>query len=221
MGCPRRVEARCPAALEFAPTSGFERPPWLPSQPEEGDLRTILVVSPAGELAEALRDVVPREMAMVRDARPEEAVAVIGFSAPFPWMIVTDAAVDAPPAVAVARRHPVILASRGPVPAGAPGHARGFAVFAALADFVSGALRGTVGGMRLGRGAGVDLVSGEAVRAAALEALVALHPFGFDLPLARFRSAAHALERRGIPWRPVRDRGAGGVVLAPLAGASA
>ena len=179
-----------------------------------------MVVSRTGELAEALRHGVPREMAVVIDARPREAAGAISACTPFPWMLVADAGAVPAPALAVARRHPVILAWRGRPPAEAPAHTRAFTSFASLAEFVTRALCGTVGGMRLGRGVGVDLDSGEAVRGAALEALVALHPAGFDLPLSRFNAAAHALARRGIAWRPAHDA-AGGVVLARVAPAGA
>ena len=175
-----------------------------------------MVVSRTGELAEALRHGVPREMAVVIDARPREAAGAISACTPFPWMLVADAGAVPAPALAVARRHPVILAWRGRPPAEAPAHTRAFTSFASLAEFVTRALCGTVGGMRLGRGIGVDLDSGVTVRGATLEALVALHPAGFDLPLTRFHAAARALSRRGVPWRPARDDAAGGVVLAPI-----
>jgi len=175
-----------------------------------------VVVSEAGELAEALHDALPREMAVVMDARPGETADAIGSCTPFPWMIVADSGVVPASAMAIARRHPVILAWHGPPPAGAPAHGRAFMSFTTLADFVDRALRGSVGGMRLGRGIGVDLDSGVTVRGATLEALVALHPAGFDLPLTRFHAAARALSRRGVPWRPARDDAAGGVVLAPI-----
>jgi hypothetical protein len=129
-------------------------------------------------------------------------------------MIVCDATVAAEAALAAARRRPVILAWRGQAPVQAPAHTRSFAGFAELAGFVNRALTRTVGGMRLGRGTGVDLDSGGTVRAAALEALLSLHPAGFNLPLAAFRSASRALARRGLAWRPALDA-AGAVVLTP------
>ena len=182
--------------------------------------RALVAISLTGELAEALREAVPRELLVVKDARPGEAAAVIGSCAPFPWMIVCDANVAPAAALAAARRRPVILAWRGQAPAQAPSHALCFVRFAELAEFVNCALTRTVGGMRLGRGTGVDLDSGGTVRAAALEALVSLHPAGFDLPPAVFRSASRALARRDLSWRPARDRAAGGVLLArsPRAG---
>lgn len=173
------------------------------------------------DLGEALRQAVPREMVVVKSCRPGEAAALIASCLPFPWMIAGDIG-DAPETVTLSRRRPVLLAWRGPTPAGAPAHARSFASFRELACFVERALSASVGGMRLGRGTGVDLAAGGVLRAASLEALIALHPAGFDLPAAVFRSAAHALARRRVAWRPAYDLRAGGVVLVPrVAGASA
>ena len=183
--------------------------------PRRDGLRALVVISAQGELAAALRQEVPREMLVVKDARPGESEVVIGSCSPFPWMIAGDGHSGTEAALAAARRRPVILAWLGPAPPGAPAHTRAFVRFTGLAEFVNRALRQTVGSMRLGRGTGVDLDSGAAIRAAGLEALVSLHPVGFDLPPAAFRSASRALSRRSIAWRPKRDREAGCVRLAP------
>jgi hypothetical protein len=187
-------------------------PPRLALRPDGS--RALVVISDGVDLGEALRQAVPREMVIVRSCRPGEAAGVIESCLPFPWMIAGDVA-DAPEVVALSRRRPVLLAWRGVAPAGAPAHARSFATFAALARFVQRALSASVGGMRLGRGAGVDLASGGVLRAAALEPLIALHPGGIDLPPGVFRSAANALARRHVPWRPAYVSSAGGVVLVP------
>ena len=176
--------------------------------------RSVVVLSEDGELAVALRDCVDPARALIRDARPAECGRVLAACPPWPWMVV--GAGDSAPRellVAAAQR-PMVTLWYGRVPRGLPAHARAAERFGELARMVNAALQQTVGGMRLGPGLGVEMPGGRRVRSAALEALIALHPQGFDLPLRAFRSATRALQAAGVQLRPATDRNAGGVVLA-------
>lgn len=178
--------------------------------------RSVVVLSEDGELAVALRDCVDPSRALIRDARPDEIGDVLDACRPWPWMVVGTGD-DAPQTLldaAVAR--PFLTLWYGDMPSGLPAHARAVARFGELAGMVNSALQRSVGGMRLGAGMGVEMPQGRRVRSAALEALIAAHPDGFDLPLHTFRSATRALHVAGVPLRPRRSRSAGGVVLTPV-----
>ncbi|MBV8444465.1 MAG: hypothetical protein JOZ92_00960 [Candidatus Dormibacteraeota bacterium] len=170
-------------------------------------LRSLVAVSAGGELAVALRELLPREFVVVRDARPDEVGAVYAACLPFPWLLCGDTpAVD--PAVTVKlRRDPVAIGWLGELPSGLPGHARGFATFRDLAGYVQNALHAGVSGMRLAPGLGVSMPDGGSARSAPLEALIAAHPEGIDVPLPSFRSAARALAEHRLGVRPQRSEG--------------
>jgi hypothetical protein len=167
--------------------------------------RAILVVTVDGELAVAVRDAVSRGMAVVRDARSDDAGAIAASCLPWPWMIV-GGSVSLPPALApVLRNRPVLTYWLGSPPLGLPGHARVFDRPAALLDAVRRACDATVGGMRLAPGNGVELENGTLLRGAALESLVSAYPAGFALPARTFRSATDALTQHNIGWETRRD----------------
>ncbi|MFI5285658.1 MAG: hypothetical protein ACHQ4F_05005 [Candidatus Dormibacteria bacterium] len=169
--------------------------------------RAILVVTADGELAVAVRDAVSRGMAVVRDARPDDAGEIAASCLPWPWMVV-GTAVSLPPALAsVLRDRPVLTYWLGAAPEGLPGHARVFDRPAALLGAVRRACAATVGGMRLAPGSGVELVDGTLLRGAALESLVAAYPSGFALPTRAFRSATNALAQYNVGWEARRDSG--------------
>ncbi|MBV9101665.1 MAG: hypothetical protein JOZ46_01405 [Candidatus Dormibacteraeota bacterium] len=179
--------------------------------------RSVVVLSEDGEIAVALRDCVDTGRAVVRDVRPAEFADVLAACRPWPWMVVGGGG-DVPPAlIAAAAARPFLVFWYGTMPAGLPAHARPAARFSDLAGMVNSALQRSVGGMSLSPGMGVDMPHGRRVRSAALEALIAAHPDGFDLPLQTFRSATRVLHLAGVPFRPRRDRAAGGVVLRPMA----
>jgi hypothetical protein len=171
--------------------------------PDRG--RSIVVVTPDGELAVAVRDLIPRGIALVRDARPDDAAEIAAACLPWPWMVVgaTDAV---PPGLSsILRTRPVLTLWLDRMPAGLPVHARGFDRPAALLAAVGGACNASVGGMRLAPGSGVELGDGTLLLGATLDALVAAHPGGFALPSRTFRAVAAALLRHDAGWTPERD----------------
>jgi hypothetical protein len=182
--------------------------PWMLGvrAPDRG--RAIVVVTGDGELAVAVRDAVPRGMAVVRDARPDDAVEIAAACLPWPWMVV-GSAVALPPALAVIlRERPVLTYWLGSLPAGSPGHARCFERPAPLLEAISGACAASVGGMRLAPGSGVELGDGTLLRGATLDSLIAAYPGGFALPTRTFRAASDALARHDAGWTTTRDHGA-------------
>ena len=167
--------------------------------------RALFVLAPDGELAVGLRERLDRARVVVKDARPEEAPAMLASCRPWPWMVI-GAVAEPPPEVTPALiRRPIIVCWLGPMPPGLPAHGRGYSRFSVLADAVEQALGREVAGMRLAVGAGVHLPGGRITSSAELQALVSAHPAGFDLPLAAFRSAGRALAAHDIPLRPRRD----------------
>lgn len=187
---------------------GVSDAPWMLGVRAPDRSRAIVVVTGDGELAVAVRDAVPRGMAVVRDARPDDAVEIAAACLPWPWMVVVSA-VALPPALAVIlRKRPVLTYWLGSLPAGAPGHARCFERPAALLEAISGACAANVGGMRLAPGSGVELGDGTLLRGATLDSLIAAYPGGFALPTRTFRAASDALARHDAGWTAARDRGA-------------
>lgn len=178
--------------------------------------RSVVVIADDGELAVALRGCVAREYALVRDVRPDEALAAMSACTPWPWMVA--GAVDRLDAGAAAmlRRSPILTMWLGTPPDGLPAHARAFSRFRDLAAAVREALAARVAGMGLAVGHGVALPDGSVADAAALEALIAAYPAPLDLPLEAFRGAARLVRRRGVGWRPARGPG-GGVALEAVA----
>jgi len=167
--------------------------------------RAVLVVTVDGELAVAVRDVVPRGMAVVRDARPEDAGDIAAACLPWPWMVIGSAVALPPALAAVLRERPVLTYWLGAAPAGLPEHARRFDRPAALLDAIGGAFIANVGGMHLAPGSGVELRDGTLLRGATLESLVAAYPGGFALPARNFRAVADALARHDAGWATQRD----------------
>jgi hypothetical protein len=170
--------------------------------------RAILVVTEDGELAVALRDAVPSGMAVVRDARCDDAADIAAACLPWPWMVVGTTMTMSPGLVCVLRHRPVVTLWLGQPPAGLPVHARVFDRPSALLQAVRDACAASVGGMRLAPGSGVELGDGTLVRNATLEALVAAYPSGFALPTRTFRTVTAALARHRAGWTAVRDSAA-------------
>lgn len=188
--------------------------PWMLGVRAPDKSRAILVVTADGELAVAVRDAVPRGMAVVRDARADDADAIAAACLPWPWMVV-GTAVTVPPALARLFTHrPVLVSWLGAAPVGLPAHARRFDRPSALLASIVGACAAHVGGMHLAPGSGVELDDGTLVRGAVLESLVGAYPRGFALPTRTFRAAADALARHGVGWVAERDLAAE-MTLAP------
>jgi hypothetical protein len=175
--------------------------------------RTLVVLSADGDVAVGLRDHLDRSMVLVKDVRPAEAEAAIASCRPWPWMVVGRVG-TLPDAVAAVLRRPVLVVWYGVDPPPLPAHARVVSRFADLVRAVRWALDARVAGMRLAVGGGVVLPNGAHSRSAELQALVSAGPEGLALPAARFRAAARSLAVRGIPLRPVADRGNGRARLA-------
>jgi hypothetical protein len=178
-------------------------------------MRSIVVVSVDGELAVAIRDRVDTELALVRDVRPDEALAAARACTPWPWVVAGDG--DAAPAdfVALLSQKPVIVLWHGEPAAGLPTHARRYQHVSDMLDAVDAAARHSVGGMRLATHAGVLMPDGSTVRSPSLQALVSHHPGGFALGPHSFRSAARSLSSHRVEWRP-SQRSDGQTALVPV-----
>jgi hypothetical protein len=186
--------------------------PWMLGVRAPDRRRAILVVTTDGELAVAVRDAVPCGMAVIRDARPDDAGEIAAACLPWPWMVV-GSAVSLTPALALAiSRHPVLVSWLGAVPDGLPAHTRHFDRPATLLASIVAACAANVGGMHLALGSGVELDDGTLVRGAALESLVGAYPHGFALPMRTFRAASDALSRHDTGWAAQRD-GVNGMTL--------
>ena len=175
--------------------------------------RSILVISDDGEIAVALAETVNHAYALIRDVRPREALDGFQACAPWPWMIVGDVTRVSDDIVKALRHTPVLALWHGQLPQGMPAHARSFERFAMLARALDETTRATMLGLRLAPGSGVSTVDGNIIASPELDALIAQHPRGFDMPLRRFRPAATALARAGIPLVPALDSETGMVQL--------
>ncbi|HVC40431.1 MAG TPA: hypothetical protein VND54_00475 [Candidatus Saccharimonadales bacterium] len=191
--------------------------PWMLGVRAPDRSRAILVVTGDGELAVAVRDAVPRGMAVVRDARSDDAAEIARACLPWPWMVVGSDVSVTPGLAAVLRERPVLTLWLGAAPDGLPGHARHFDRPAALLGAVRHACAANVGGMRLAPGSGVELSDGTLLRGATLESLVAAYPGGFALPARTFRAVSEALARHNAGWKAERD-GSTRMTLVPSAG---
>jgi len=178
-------------------------------------VRSVVVVSDDGELGVALRDCVEPWRALIRDVRLDEFDAAIAACTPWPWMVVGSGTRTPAALLPLVMARPSIVAWYGEPPLNGHGRVHSLALFSDVAGFVRDCLNREVGGMRLAAGTGVELPLGRCVRSASLEALIGVHPAGFELPLRVFRSGARVLREVGIPWRPQRAPASGDVVLAP------
>jgi hypothetical protein len=174
--------------------------------------RSIIAISDDGELGVALHDTVDPALVLVRNVRPDECSHAIAACRPWPFLVVS--AVHVPPAVQeLVRTRPVLCFRYGDTATARAG-VRCFSKFGDLVHSIDTALHAHVDGMRLAYGAGVD-VNGRWVASAALEALIAAHPHGFELPLRIFRNAAHKLVDLGVRFTVARDPNSGNAVLRP------
>lgn len=197
---------------------GVTDAPWMLGVRAPDRSRAILVVTVDGELAVAVRDAVPRGMAVVRDARSNDAGEIAAACLPWPWMVI-GSAVPVTPALALVLGHrPVLVSWLGAAPDGLPAHAQRFDRPAALLASIVTACAANVGGMRLAPGSGVELGDGTLLRSAALESLVAAYPRGFALPARTFRAASSALARHATGWVAQRDRDAGITLVSDAVG---
>jgi hypothetical protein len=168
-------------------------------------VRSIVVITTDGELAVAVRDIVPSGIAVVRDARPDDAAEVAAACLPWPWMVVGATDSLTPELARVLRSRPVLTMWLGAAPAELPVHAMRFDHHTALLDAVDAACIATVGDMRLAPGSGVELADGTLLRGATLDALIGAYPRGFALPSRTFRSVSAALSRAHAGWTTARD----------------
>lgn len=166
--------------------------------------RSVLVVSTDGELAVALRERIEPWQALIRDVRRGEVERALGACKPFPFMVVGDE--NVPPAVtALARAAPVIVLWRGTAQSCLPRHCEQFDRFSELLDVVERALSGVVAGISLSPGEGVEMADGAVVSSAHLQALVAAHPRGVELPAAAVGRVSDLLGRHRSAVRLVRS----------------
>jgi hypothetical protein len=193
---------------------GITDAPWMLGVRAPDRSRAILVVTVDGELAVAIRDAVPRGMAVIRDARADDAAEIAAACLPWPWMVVGSAVPVTPALAEVLGRRPVLVSWLGPPPDGLPAHAQRFDRPSELLASIVAVCAAHVGGMHLALGSGVELGDGTLLRGAALESLVAAYPHGFALPTRTFRAASEALVRHAIGWQAQRDSEAG-VTLVP------
>jgi hypothetical protein len=171
-------------------------------------VRGIVVITDDGELAVAVRESVPVGIAVVRDARPDDAAEVAAACLPWPWMVVGATASLTPELVSLLHQRPVLTLWLGAAPAGLPAHAREFQHHTAVLAAVTAACTANVGGMRLAPGSGVELADGRLLQGATLDALVGAYPRGFALPSRTFRNVAVALVRADVGWATARDASA-------------
>jgi hypothetical protein len=181
--------------------------PFPPLRPET--LRAIVVVGDHGETAVALRDQLPRAMAVVLDARPAEAAAAVAICRPHPWAVVWASAGEMPVALAAVRIPTIALARAS---CSAPLSVERWSTFTALLARLRQLLAAEVGGMRLAPGMGVEMPDGSITRSALLQALVSMHPAGVAAPAAQLRAAQALLSARCAGWTAAR-RGDGTVAL--------
>lgn len=177
-------------------------------------VRSIVVITTDGELAVAVREIVPGGIAVVRDARPDDAEEVAAACLPWPWMVVGTSEALTAGLASMLRIRPVLTLWLGATPAGLPGHAVRFDRHTALLEAITAACVAHVGGMHLAPGSGVELGDGSLLRGATLDALLGAYPRGFALPSRTFRSINDALARAGTGWTTERDASAG-VALVP------
>ena len=175
-------------------------------------LRTLVVVGDDGEVAVALRDVLPRSMVIVLDARPGEAAAAAAVCLPYPWAVVLDATAPPPRRTPVARRPTLVLARTG---VAAPAAALRWSTFRDLASQLRRMLGAHVGGMRLAPGMGVELPDGSVVRSAPLQALLSAHPAAVPAPPSQFRTVAALLRAHTVGWTAAYSNGAVTLVADP------
>jgi hypothetical protein len=171
-------------------------------------VRSIVVITTDGELAVAVREAVPAGIAVVRDARPDDAAEAAAACLPWPWMVVGSTDSMTPGLASMLRTRPVLILWLGAAPAGLPGHAQRFDHHSALLEAVDTACTAKVGDMRLALGSGVELGDGTLLRGATLDALIGAYPCGFALPSATFRSVNAALARADAGWSTKRDANA-------------
>ncbi len=180
---------------------GVTDAPWMLGVRAPDRSRSILVVTDDGEPAVAVRDAVPRGMAVIRDARPDDAAEIAAACLPWPWMVVGACGGITAGLGVILRERPVLTLWLGTPPPGLPRHARCFDRPSALLASVVEACGATVGGMRLALGSGVELDGGRLLRGAVLQALVGAYPRGFALPRGcSGASPPHSPERarRGV-----------------------
>lgn len=177
-------------------------------------VRSIVVITTDGELAVAVREMVPAGTAVVRDARPDDAAEVAAACLPWPWMVVGGTDALTPELASILRTRPVLTLWFGAAPAGLPGHARRFDRHNALLGAIDAACTACVGGMRLAPGSGVELGDGTLLRGATLDALISAYPRGFALPSRTFRSVSAALARANAGWTVEREA-SGCIALVP------
>ncbi|HUZ69533.1 MAG TPA: hypothetical protein VMU65_07455 [Candidatus Saccharimonadales bacterium] len=183
-------------------------------------VRSIVVITTDGELAVAIRETVPAGIAVVRDARPDDAAEVAGACLPWPWMVVGSTASLTPELASMLQTRPVLTLWLGAAPAGLPSHTARFDRHTPLLAAVEDACGAKVGDMRLAPGSGVDLGDGTLLRGATLDALIGAYPRGFALPSRTFRSAGAALARADAGWTTERDASAC-IALVPCTHAAA
>ncbi|MDQ6847401.1 MAG: hypothetical protein M3019_07445 [Candidatus Dormibacteraeota bacterium] len=177
-----------------------------------GDGRTVLVVSEDIELAVALRDRLDRAYVTVCDVGTAEAEAAVRGCHRGPWMVIGDGAGLAQAAVKLLGRYPTLLLWRGAPPAGLPAHTRQLRLFSELAAAAEAALGAEVGGIHLAPGAGVTMPDGRHHAGAALEVLVASHPWPVFAAAHHFRTVDATLDAHAVPLHVTRTA-AGGVCL--------
>src|SRR4029077_4426912 len=96
---------------------GVTDAPWMLGVRAPDRSRAILVVNVDGELAVAVGDAVPQGMAVVRDARADDAGDIAVACLPWPWMVIGCAVAVTPALATVLRARPVPTSPHPPTPA--------------------------------------------------------------------------------------------------------
>jgi hypothetical protein len=166
------------------------------------DGRTIIVVAQGPHLSAAVRDRVPREVALVRWAQAGGVAAAWERCRPWPWVVIG----SGPPAAEVSARiagRPVVVAwLRDPEAAGRsplPPHWIALDGWTDLVAWLRHLANASVDGLTLAPHRGVSGGDGERpVPAPGLEALLAAHPHAIA-DCATMRGARSALRRLSVP----------------------
>ncbi|MFZ0218068.1 MAG: hypothetical protein WAM30_19210 [Candidatus Dormiibacterota bacterium] len=151
-------------------------------------------------LAAAVREQVPREVALVRWTRPDDLGTSWARTAPWPWIVVGSG--PPPPDLAAhCGRAPVVVAWLGAPADSLPTGAFPFAGWSALARWLGRLRQISAAGLRLTPYRGILTPDGARRSAPVAEGLLAAHPRGLP-DSALLRREFGRLQRWGVACRP-------------------
>ena len=169
-------------------------------------VRSIVVVTDDGELAVAVRETVPAGIAVVRDARPDDAEEVAAACLPWPWMVVGATEALTPGLASVLRTRPVLTLWLGAAPAGLPAHAVRFDRPTALLEAIEAACyaRTSAACASLREAVSSSLTARCCAARHSMRSSAHIRAVS-RLPSRTFRSVSAALARADAGWTTERD----------------